>query len=136
MSRAVNRGGGALMTSNSSYERITSKASIDFSSLTTISRAIRIGKRFLIARDAWAIYYTPSHIETILRRAQAYDINIWRLTQIILWFARSLTIEKVHPLQGGFVRLKNRHERRPRNIRQAAAATRACLTMTSQINCG
>jgi radical SAM superfamily enzyme YgiQ (UPF0313 family) len=64
-------------------------------------------------RDAWAIYYTPSHIETILRRAQAYDINIWRLTQIILWFAQSLTIEKVHPLQGGFVRLKNRHARRP-----------------------
>jgi radical SAM superfamily enzyme YgiQ (UPF0313 family) len=64
-------------------------------------------------RDAWAIYYTPSHIETILRRAQAYDINVWRLGQIILWFAQSLTIEKVHPLQGGFVRLKNRRERRP-----------------------
>jgi radical SAM superfamily enzyme YgiQ (UPF0313 family) len=63
--------------------------------------------------DAWTIYYTPSHIETILRRAQAYGINIWRLAQIILWFAQSLTIEKVHPLQGGFVRLKNRHERRP-----------------------
>jgi len=64
-------------------------------------------------RDAWAIYYTPMHIETILRRAQACGINIWRLAQIILWFAQSLTIEKVHPLQGGFVRLKNRHERRP-----------------------
>jgi radical SAM superfamily enzyme YgiQ (UPF0313 family) len=64
-------------------------------------------------RDAWAIYYTPSHIETILRRAQACDINVWRLGQIILWFAQSLTIEKVHPLQGGFVRLKNRRERRP-----------------------
>ena len=64
-------------------------------------------------RDAWAIYYTPAHIETILRRAQACGINIWRLAQIILWFAQSLTIEKVHPLQGGFVRLKNRHERRP-----------------------
>ena len=48
-----------------------------------------------------------------MRRAQAYGINIWRLTQIILWFAQSLTIEKVHPLQGGFVRFKNRHERRP-----------------------
>jgi hypothetical protein len=64
-------------------------------------------------RDAWTIYYTPEHIETILRRAQAYGINILRLAQIILWFAQSLTIEKVHPLQGGFVRLKNRHERRP-----------------------
>src|SRR5262249_5754632 len=50
---------------------------------------------------------------TILRRAQCYGINIWRLAQIILWFAQSLTIEKVHPLQGGFVRLKSRHERRP-----------------------
>ena len=38
-------------------------------------------------RDAWSIYYTPAHIETILRRAQAYGINILRLAQIILWFA-------------------------------------------------
>jgi hypothetical protein len=64
-------------------------------------------------RDAWSIYYTPEHIETILRRAQAYGINILRLAQIILWFAQSLAIERVHPLQGGFVRLKSRHERRP-----------------------
>jgi hypothetical protein len=64
-------------------------------------------------RDAWSIYYTPEHIETILRRAQACGINIFRLAQIILWFAGSLTIEKVHPLQGGLVRLKSRRERRP-----------------------
>ena len=64
-------------------------------------------------RDAWAIYYTPEHIETILRRAQACGINILRLAQIILWFAQSLAIERVHPLQGGFVRLKARDERRP-----------------------
>ncbi len=64
-------------------------------------------------RDAWEIYYTPQHIETILRRAQACGINVLRLAQIILWFAQSLAIERVHPLQGGFVRLKNRHERRP-----------------------
>jgi hypothetical protein len=63
-------------------------------------------------RDAWAIYYTPEHIETILRRAQACGINILRLMQIILWFAASLSVEKVHPLQGGFFRLKSRHERR------------------------
>lgn len=63
-------------------------------------------------RDAWSIYYTPEHIETILRRAQACGINILRLMQIILWFAASLSVEKVHPLQGGFFRLKNRRERR------------------------
>ena len=64
-------------------------------------------------RDAWEIYYTPAHIETILRRAQACGINILRLAQIILWFSASPTVEKVHPLQGGILRLKNRHERRP-----------------------
>lgn len=63
-------------------------------------------------RDAWTVYYTPEHIETILRRAQTYGIDILRVAPIILWFAQSLAIEKVHPLQGGFVRLKNRHERR------------------------
>jgi radical SAM superfamily enzyme YgiQ (UPF0313 family) len=62
--------------------------------------------------DAWQIYYTPEHIGTILRRARAYGINIWRLAQIILWFSQSLAIEKVHPLQGGILRMKTRFERR------------------------
>jgi len=62
--------------------------------------------------DAWRIYYTPAHIETILRRANACGVNIARLWPIILWFASSLSVEKVHPLQGGILRLKNRFERR------------------------
>ena len=62
--------------------------------------------------DAWRIYYTPEHIETILRRANACGVNIARLWPIILWFASSLSVEKVHPLQGGILRLKNRFERR------------------------
>ena len=45
--------------------------------------------------DAWKIYYTPEHIETILRRAQAYKINIFRLAQIILWFSSSVAVEGV-----------------------------------------
>ena len=63
-------------------------------------------------RDAWKIYYTPEHIETILRRAQAYKINIFRLAQIVLWFSSSVAVEGVHPLQGGILRLINRHDRR------------------------
>ena len=62
--------------------------------------------------DAWKIYYTPEHIDTILRRAQAYKINIFRLAQIILWFSSSVAVEGVHPLQGGILRLINRRERR------------------------
>ncbi len=62
--------------------------------------------------EAWEIYYTPAHIERILRRAQACGINIFRLGQIILWFSQSFAIEKVHPLQGGILRMKSRLERR------------------------
>ncbi|HEY2070335.1 MAG TPA: radical SAM protein [Rhizomicrobium sp.] len=63
--------------------------------------------------DAWQLYYTPEHIATILRRAKASGILIYRLMVIILWFASSLRVEKVHPLQGGVLRFKNRLERRP-----------------------
>ena len=50
--------------------------------------------------DAWKIYYTPEHIETILRRAQAYEINILRLAQIILWFASSVAVERLASATG------------------------------------
>jgi radical SAM superfamily enzyme YgiQ (UPF0313 family) len=62
--------------------------------------------------EAWKLYYTPEHIETVLRRARASGINIARLWPIILWFASSQSVEKVHPLQGGIIRLKHRLERR------------------------
>jgi radical SAM superfamily enzyme YgiQ (UPF0313 family) len=63
--------------------------------------------------DAWQYYYTPEHVETIFRRAKASGIDIYRLMVIVLWFASSLRVEKVHPLQGGILRFKNRFERRP-----------------------
>jgi radical SAM superfamily enzyme YgiQ (UPF0313 family) len=63
-------------------------------------------------QDAWQIYYTPQHIKTILRRAKASGVNIFRLMQIILWFSQSPSIERVHPLQGGVLRMKRRSERR------------------------
>ena len=63
-------------------------------------------------RDAWRFYYTPEHIETILRRAQAFGVPIYRLLLMILWFSSSVAVEGQHPLQGGLVRLTSRHERR------------------------
>jgi len=62
--------------------------------------------------DAWKLYYTPEHVETIFRRARISGIKVNRLMVIVLWFAFSLAIEKVHPLQGGILRLRSRHERR------------------------
>ncbi len=65
-----------------------------------------------IYRAAWDIYYTPEHMQTILRRAGAYDVGISHLTGMLSMFSKSVAIEKVHPLQGGLFRRKHRLDRR------------------------
>ncbi|MEP7030010.1 MAG: radical SAM protein [Pseudolabrys sp.] len=62
--------------------------------------------------DAWKIYYTPEHIQTILRRAEVYGLGISHLTSLLWVFAKAVEIEKVHPLQSGLFRRKRRLERR------------------------
>lgn len=63
--------------------------------------------------DAWGLYYTPEHMETVLRRARGAGAGISRLAGMLLWFSSATEIEKVHPLQSGLLRLKNRKDRRP-----------------------
>jgi Radical SAM superfamily len=65
-----------------------------------------------IYRDAWDIYYTPAHMETILRRAAACDVGISHLTGMLSMFSKAVAIENVHPLQGGLFRRKYRLDRR------------------------
>jgi hypothetical protein len=62
---------------------------------------------------AWDRYYTPEHVETIMRRAAASGIAASNILFLCTWFVGSIKIEKVHPLEGGGVRLKFRHARRP-----------------------
>ncbi len=64
-------------------------------------------------RAAWSQFYTPSHLETILRRAHASGIDIWRLRPILMWFSSAVPLENVHPLQAGLIRMRRRTERRP-----------------------
>ncbi len=63
--------------------------------------------------DAWRIYYSAEHMETILRRARATGIKIFGLFKIMLLFSLAFRVEKVHPLQSGVVRLSHPDERRP-----------------------
>jgi hypothetical protein len=63
--------------------------------------------------EAWRSYYTPQHIETILRRAAATGIGFARLTSLLLLCAQCQELEKVHPMQGGILRRKIRTDRRP-----------------------
>jgi radical SAM superfamily enzyme YgiQ (UPF0313 family) len=63
--------------------------------------------------DAWKTFYTPQHVETILRRAGATGISFSRLTSLLLLCAHCQELENVHPMQGGVLRRKTRTERRP-----------------------
>jgi radical SAM superfamily enzyme YgiQ (UPF0313 family) len=63
-------------------------------------------------RLAWETYYTPEHVETILRRALVTGASPGKAVFFILWFKGSIGIENVHPLESGIVRMKHRKTRR------------------------
>jgi radical SAM superfamily enzyme YgiQ (UPF0313 family) len=69
-----------------------------------------------IYRQAWDLYYSPEHVETLLRRAAVMNDNpmkqTWRLTYHVAQFYGTMVYEKVHPLQGGYFRRKLRTQRR------------------------
>src|SRR5262245_55278750 len=66
-----------------------------------------------IYRRAWHLYYSPEHIETLLRRAEADGVQAKRLAAMILLYYGSYRFENVHPLQCGLLRRKVRTTRRP-----------------------
>ena len=66
-----------------------------------------------IYRDAWALYYTPEHMKTLLLRGAATGVNMSSLVKLLLTFSLTNRVEKVHPLQSGIVRLRHPSERRP-----------------------
>jgi radical SAM superfamily enzyme YgiQ (UPF0313 family) len=64
-------------------------------------------------RLAWETYYTPEHMETIMRRGVACGISAGKLLFLLIWFYGCVTVEKIHPLEGGYLRRKVRTDRRP-----------------------
>ena len=75
-------------------------------------------------RRALDLYYSPEHIERMFRRAKASGIKPVRLVNHVLQFYFTFRQEKVHPLQGGFVRRKVRS---PAPLRAAAREPAAVL---------
>ncbi len=66
-----------------------------------------------IYRQAWEAYYTPEHVEKVIRRAKKWGFSMQEMMLKLLSFYACAKIEKVHPLEGGFIRLKYRRDRRP-----------------------
>ncbi|MEM8811243.1 MAG: radical SAM protein [Pseudomonadota bacterium] len=64
--------------------------------------------------DAWDTYYTPEHIATVVRRAASLKHGRAKSKfRLMYWFYIMLKYERVHPLEGGFFRMKHRRDRRP-----------------------
>jgi hypothetical protein len=66
-----------------------------------------------IYQEAWSLYYTEDHIETLLRRAAVTEIPLLSFMKVLVQFTVMMQVEKVHPLQSGLLRLKHIDERRP-----------------------
>jgi hypothetical protein len=64
-------------------------------------------------RLAWGWFFTPEHMETVMRRAAACGVSAGKIMFMMLWFFFSIRYAKVHPLDGGYFRLRFRTDRRP-----------------------
>ncbi len=62
---------------------------------------------------AWHIYYTPEHVETLMKRNIASGGRSSRMAAMIFYYYGCYLHEGVHPLQGGAFRRKIRTQRRP-----------------------
>jgi hypothetical protein len=66
-----------------------------------------------VYEEAWASYYTPDHLQTILRRGVTAGMGVSRLQAELFFYSTSYPVEKVHPEQCGVFRMKRRQDRRP-----------------------
>jgi radical SAM superfamily enzyme YgiQ (UPF0313 family) len=72
-----------------------------------------------VYQDAWTTYYSPRHMETVMRRAAATGISPGKILFLLIWYYGCFALEKVHPLQGGYFRRKYRKDRRPSLARES-----------------
>jgi radical SAM superfamily enzyme YgiQ (UPF0313 family) len=63
--------------------------------------------------DAWKNFYSPEHLETVMRRSVATASNAGNMPFLLLWYYTCVTLEKIDPLEGGYLRRKYRKDRRP-----------------------
>lgn len=63
-------------------------------------------------RDIWDWYYTDEHVETLMRRNVAYGIKPVRVWRLSLQIYGAMRFEGVHPQQCGYLRIKDRKQRR------------------------
>ena len=64
-------------------------------------------------QDMWSWYYTDEHVERMMRRNAAYGIKPVKIFRSVLQVYGASHFEGVHPQQCGYLRRKDRTQRRP-----------------------
>ena len=75
-----------------------------------------------IYRKAWDIYYSPAHVERVMRRARSWGYSPRNMMVKLLAFSAVPRIERIHPLEGGVFRRKYRRDRRPGTAMESRTA--------------
>jgi radical SAM superfamily enzyme YgiQ (UPF0313 family) len=65
-----------------------------------------------VYHQAWDAYYTPQHVETVIRRAKEWQFNMNKVKWMMLSFYGAAKVEGVHPMDSGIFRRKYRRDRR------------------------
>ena len=63
-------------------------------------------------RQAWDTYYTPEHVEAVIRRARKWQFSMNKVKWMMLSFYAAAKVEGVHPMDSGIFRRKYRGDRR------------------------
>jgi radical SAM superfamily enzyme YgiQ (UPF0313 family) len=62
---------------------------------------------------AWDLYYSPEHVERVIRRTKLWNYDSYNMMAKLFSFYEAIKIEGVHPLESGLFRRKYRLDRRP-----------------------
>ena len=81
--------------------------------VTTAHDSMSADELLAIYHKAWDLYYSDEHVERIIRRTKAWGYDPRDMMLKLLSFHAAPKLEKVHPLEGGFIRRKYRRDRRP-----------------------
>jgi radical SAM superfamily enzyme YgiQ (UPF0313 family) len=81
--------------------------------VTTAHATMTNAELLAVYHRAWDLYYSVEHVETVLRRAQAWGYDPYNMMMKLLLFHAVPRLERVHPLEGGLFRRKFRRDRRP-----------------------
>ncbi len=65
-----------------------------------------------VYHHAWDAYYTPEHVERVMRRSKRWRFSTNKVKWMMLSFYCAASIENVHPMDSGVFRRKRRRDRR------------------------